>query len=398
MGSIGPDGKMDAYLMHGDIIVAELTFDVHGGIGSIGIIHDDNHMPVFTQGRKNEDLLRHIRRWWSKRAIPKSRRGIDRALIELGMSTPEQMMLTSQGLSLSDSYWVRPLGSELGWADVNYHRNGFSTEFGNLILFGDEGSGDLLESPDPALNGNLGKMWLSDGDLRLLMKGGTLPFCQQPFNEVISSEIMRRLGIEHVDYSLEARHQEPFCVCPGFCDERTEFIPAWEFVYAPGMDMTSIHPHVCRSLSDAGCNNVSDFLDRMIVVDYLVGNEDRHYGNFGLLRNADTLEVVGFAPMFDTGSSLGYNIQNEWIRKRYVPQSMTFSRSHEEQLRLVGSFDWMDLDRLTGMEDYVQEVFEGYGRYIDRDRVEAVSGFLLDRVEKLKVIAGNHRESRDACS
>ena len=96
MGSPGPDGKMDAYLMHGDIIVSELTFDVHGGIGSVGIIHDDNHMPVFTRGRKNENLLRHIRRWWSKRAIPKSRRGIDRALIELAMSTPEQMMLASQ--------------------------------------------------------------------------------------------------------------------------------------------------------------------------------------------------------------------------------------------------------------------------------------------------------------
>lgn len=67
-------------------------------------------MPVFTRGRKNEELLRHIRKWWSKRAIPESRRGIDRALIELGMSTPEQMMIASQGLSLSDSYWMRPVG------------------------------------------------------------------------------------------------------------------------------------------------------------------------------------------------------------------------------------------------------------------------------------------------
>ena len=390
--------KMDAYLMHGDIIVAELTFDVHGGIGSVGIIHDEDHMPVFTRGRENEELLRHIRKWWSKRAIPKSRKGIDRALIELGMSTPEQMMLASQGLSLSDSYWVRPVGSELVWADVNYHRNGFSTEFGNLILFGDEGSGDLLESPDPALNGNLGKTWLSDGDLRLLMKGGTLPFCQQPFNEVIASEVMRRLGIEHVGYSLETRHPEPFCVCPCFCDERTEFIPAWEFVYTPGMDMASIHSHLCRSFSDAGCTHVSDFLDRMIVVDYLVGNEDRHYGNFGLLRNAETLEIVGFAPLFDIGSSLGYHMQTEWIRKRYVPPSLTFSRSHEEQLCLVGSFDWMDLDRLIGMDDYILDVFEGYERYIDRDRAEAVSGFLLDRIDRLKGIAEHRRESRDSHS
>ena len=85
-------------------------------------------------------------------------------------------MLASHGLSLSDSYWVRPVGSELEWANVNYHRNGFSPDFGNLILFGDDGNGDLLDSPDPALNGNLRKTWMSEGDLRLLMKGGTGPY------------------------------------------------------------------------------------------------------------------------------------------------------------------------------------------------------------------------------
>ena len=67
---------MDASLMHGDILVAELTFDIQGGISSVGTIHDEIHMPVTTRGLENEGLLRHIRRWWSKRAIPKSRRGI----------------------------------------------------------------------------------------------------------------------------------------------------------------------------------------------------------------------------------------------------------------------------------------------------------------------------------
>lgn len=52
-------------------------------------------------------------------------------------------------------------------------------------------------------------------------------------------------------------------------------------------------------VSNAGCKDVSDFLDRMIVVDYLVGNDDRHYGNFGLLRDAETLEIEG-SPPFST--------------------------------------------------------------------------------------------------
>lgn len=151
-------------------------------------------------------------------------------------------------------------------------------------------------------------------------------------------------------------------------------------------------------VSNAGCKDVSDFLDRMIVVDYLVGNDDRHYGNFGLLRDAETLEIEGFAPIFDTGSSLGYNMQRQWIPEGHEPQSRTFSRFHKEQIRLVGTFDWMDLDRLIGMDDYILDVFEGYERYIDRDRAEAVSGFLLDRIDRLRGIAGHRRESRDSHS
>ena len=58
----------------------------------------------------------------------------------------------------------------------------------------------------------------------------------------------------------------------------------------------------------------------------------------------------------------------------------------------------MDLDRLIGMDDYILDVFEGYERYIDRDRAEAVSGFLLDRIDRLRGIAGHRRESRDSHS
>ncbi len=34
----------------------------------------------------------------------------------------------------------------------------------------------------------------------------------------------------------------------------------------------------------------------MIVLDYLIANEDRHLNNFGVIRNAETLEWLGFAP------------------------------------------------------------------------------------------------------
>ncbi len=44
-------------------------------------------------------------------------------------------------------------------------------------------------------------------------------------------------------------------------------------------------------------------LDQMLAVEYLIVNEDRHQNNFGVLRDADSLEWLGAAPIYDSGTS-----------------------------------------------------------------------------------------------
>ena len=44
----------------------------------------------------------------------------------------------------------------------------------------------------------------------------------------------------------------------------------------------------------------------MLVLDALIANEDRHWGNFGALRDSESLEFIGLEPVFDNGNSLGY--------------------------------------------------------------------------------------------
>ena len=42
---------------------------------------------------------------------------------------------------------------------------------------------------------------------------------------------------------------------------------------------------------------VFERFNKMLKVDYIIANEDRHYNNFGFIRNADTLEWLGLAPV-----------------------------------------------------------------------------------------------------
>lgn len=49
-------------------------------------------------------------------------------------------------------------------------------------------------------------------------------------------------------------------------------------------------------------------------------NKDRHFNNFGVLRNTETLEWLGMAPIYDSGSSYGnvnglYSVRNNIYRR-----------------------------------------------------------------------------------
>lgn len=70
---------------------------------------------------------------------------------------------------------------------------------------------------------------------------------------------------------------------------------------------TSVYRHYLNCCEALGVEGMEHAVDQMIVLDYLIANEDRHQNNFGLLRSADTLEWLGAAPIFDSGSSLGYD-------------------------------------------------------------------------------------------
>ena len=49
--------------------------------------------------------------------------------------------------------------------------------------------------------------------------------------------------------------------------------------------------------------NLKEHLDRMIAADFIIGNKDRHFGNFGFIRNVYDGHILSMAPIFDSGLS-----------------------------------------------------------------------------------------------
>ena len=127
----------------------------------------------------------------------------------------------------------------------------------------------------------------------------------------------------------------------------------------------------------------------MIVTDYIIANEDRHMNNFGLLRNAETLEWIGFAPIYDSGSSLGYDKLPGQIRSEKEVVFKPFKNHHIEQLKLISDFSWIDFDALSDVRELITQVFstEGAEEYIDEARIKVIAESTERRINNLYDIA-----------
>ena len=52
----------------------------------------------------------------------------------------------------------------------------------------------------------------------------------------------------------------------------------------------------------------------MCIFDSLILNIDRHSGNFGVLADNDTMEVIKMAPVFDNNRSLCFDLDNNQLK------------------------------------------------------------------------------------
>ncbi|HRR76463.1 MAG TPA: HipA domain-containing protein [Ruminococcus sp.] len=391
-------------LMHKNIAVADIDIDeTLGGISRIRSIISKEHLPVgvVRMQCQNETADRYaFNQWWTGRSIPVSRMGLSDMLDTLGIESTNLLLTKCLGLSLSDHYWVKPYESNMSWEDVNFFDNDFSDDIGDL-LFGTNGkiSGFDLSSPDNTSDGNLKKRWKVIDGKRCLLKSGSNPYSQQTFNEVIASKIMDRLGIAHVPYSVTWINDEPYSVCEDFVTKDTELISAWRILQLrtkANHENEYLHyVDICKELGI----DIVPALDKMIVLDYIIANEDRHFNNFGLLRDANTLEWLGAAPIFDSGTSLWYDRLTSRIPINGV-DCKPFKKIHGEQLKLVSSFDWFDISKLNDIEDEILEVFGGdkAALYIDAERAKVIAAEVRNRIDTVESIAMSHTNNYDITS
>lgn len=377
-------------LMNKHTPVVELNIDEEtAAIVKVGQVFHLNYLPVGIQITRGIPDRKSLNDWWRGRSIPASRSGIREALTILHVSHTDQLLTKCYGLSLSDQYWINPVDHPLKWENINFFENTFSDDVGNA-LFGQAPENSELDllSPCNTSDGWLKKKWKILNGERVLIKSGSNPFQQEPFNEVIASSLHKRLNrAAYVPYHLIWDNNIPYSVCPNIVTQNTELVSAYSiFKSRKRQNQHSFYEHFLLCCEYLGIPGMKEFLDYLLVFDFLMANTDRHFNNFGCIRNVETLQWKGPAPVFDSGTSLWHDQLSRTILPDGDVPSQPFKSKHSQQITLAGNLDWVDFSALQDFDEELRILLIS-SPYIDELRIDALCAGLKGRVHQLEQIA-----------
>lgn len=245
-----------------------------------------------------------IAKWLKHRTIPKNRAYVHNFLSKCGLNInrPMTIIKVSKGLSLNDCYWVVEEGFEGTYDKFNLYDNRFSQVLA-LIAFTGYGSSirtSLASCPEFTTNGMLPKCWRRKDGKIMLYKGGTNGASNtgnEPYSEYYAAQVAKVLGINAIEYGLSKWKGELCSTCELFTSKENSFLPVGRVVTSGGMKAV-------REYYEKLGQNFVDALNDMLVLDAIIMNTDRHFGNFGFIVDNKTNKIVAPAPLFDHGNAL----------------------------------------------------------------------------------------------
>ena len=245
-----------------------------------------------------------LKKWLEKRTIPRNRAYVSNFLARLGFNEKDTKGIIDicQGLSLNDCYWIVQENCKDKFADKNLYTNSFNTNIASIAFtgYGSYTRSSFRSSPEFTTNGMLAKSWRRIKGKVLLYKSGTEGFANsglEPYSEYYASQVAKTMELHYVEYGLSKWKGKLCSTCELFTSLDKSFIPIGRLVKTGGIEAVRSY------YQSLGENFYQEFID-MLVFDAVILNEDRHFGNFGLLIDNQTNKIIAPAPIFDNGLSL----------------------------------------------------------------------------------------------
>lgn len=385
--------------------VADIEFDTTvKRISNIYEILDIKYAPLGVYNaynNKSGNTLKALNLWFSGRGIPSWRKDLSGLLLRLGVSSADELLDKSYGLSLSDQYWFKEKGSSITWNDINFFTNPFEyTAYlrASLDSTGRYSQNPSLKSPTNTTDGMLQKAWIIEDGRRVLVKGTYTASREEPFNEWLASRICDKLGFDYCKYKLDWYQNTLVSKCDNFIGEDEEIISAYDvFMSEKKRNDVNDFEHYVSILEDHGIIDAREKVSDMYILDYLMVNSDRHMKNFGIIRNVESLEWVDTTPIFDSGQSMCCDryTNNMDFKNAYGKFFTNTSKNYKQILETIGKSGLgIDAVKLNGIVEEYEDVLKIYQDQMDMTdrRINKLTEGLQTRMDMLEKYISRHQQ------
>lgn len=390
---------MKCILMNKNVKVLSALYDEATAVFTeVYDVYNIDYAPYILKGFYKENNINdasfrtNLSEWFSSRGIPKWRDKLDILLHRLNINAPNELLNKSFGLSLSDQYYIKPYDLDIRYEDINFFDNDFDySEFLEASLSKNSNilvNASSLKSPNNTTDGMLKKAWIIENNVRYLLKSGYKNELLQPFNEVLASEICKRLGFNHVEYTLDIYKDVIVSKCPCFINKETELITCHQIRNnMERYNNINDYEDYINLLQENGIKNARIEMENMYILDFLIMNEDRHLNNFGIIRNVDTLKWISCAPIYDNGQSLNIEYYDEEEiaisgEGRFFYEVKPF----DEIIKVVKDIKRIDVNKLDGLVEWFDNLLHEYQSVtkFSNSRINMLCILLNRQINKLK--------------
>lgn len=284
-------------IMHKDLPVCEINLKN----GSVTIFHDD-FLPYGIYLEESDDFDTRFQNvdnfyyWCSNRLLTLDRKYAKELLNSIGymQSVTDRdraiIALSYHCLNLTDVFWVKGSHETISYQSINLYENHLSNAFVDIGLRGKSMTvtNSELIADSMSTGGCYPKAWFRLQDRFILYKDGGY---DDVIHEVIASELCQCFSCHQVPYSLGEYQKTPVSVSPIMTSLEYSIVPMRDFIiYAENHDFDYLN--FILELD-------SHSYYMMNILDYLVGNTDRHWENWGLLIDNQTNRPIRLHDLMD---------------------------------------------------------------------------------------------------
>lgn len=275
-------------IMHMDRRVARFSDSGHCKI------YYKSFMPYNLYLEESDDIdtlvnnITNFHYWCATRVLTLDRRYAKEILNSIGMTQAvtdrerAKIALSYRCASLTDVFWVKSEKENISFNEINLYENHLSNTFIDIALKGRQYTvqNEYL-ARDLSTNGCFPKAWQRSHNGFRLLKGGGQDSVER---ELLASQICRCFDVSQVLYESDHFDGEKVSTSSNITSKEYSIVSMESFAVYAANHNRNIKKYILS-------------LDRhnyymMNIVDYLVGNTDRHWGNWGMLvRNSNNKPV-----------------------------------------------------------------------------------------------------------